>query len=275
MPLTPRPRYAYASLVQLKLLTILVLAGVCLAQQDRPVKNPYAGDAQAIELGRVQFRMSCAGCHGLHATGGRNGPDLTRGTFAAGDTDADLFQVVSNGVPGSEMPAFGARMEDEQRWRLVSYVRSLTPHDAAPIAGDGAAGEKLFWEKGNCGQCHRVGTRGSGLGPNLTRAGRKRSVPYLRESVVAPNAQITPGFDTIIVVTHDGKKITGLNKGLDNFSARLMDLSGHYYSFQKDDVTSIQREDRSLMPDTYKGMFSPQKLDDLVAYLAGLGGGQR
>ena len=106
----------------------------------------------------------------------------------------------------------------------------------------------------------------------LTRAGRQRSVTYLRDSVVSPDAQITPGFDTITVVTHDGKKISGLNKGLDNFSARLMDLSGHYYSFQKEEVTSIQREDRSLMPATYKGMFSAKELDDLVAYLASLGG---
>jgi putative heme-binding domain-containing protein len=261
--------------VQLKLLTILTLAGCCLAQQDHPVRNPYAGDAQAIELGRVQFRMSCAGCHGLHATGGRNGPDLTRGTFAAGDTDADLFRVVSNGVPGSEMPAFDARMEDEQRWRVVSYVRSLTPHESGPIPGDPAAGEKLFWEKGNCGQCHRVGARGSGLGPNLTRAGRQRSVTYLRESIINPNAEITPGYATITVVTRDGKKIMGLDKGLDNFSARLMDLSGHYYSFQKDDVASIQREDRSLMPATYGRMFSAKELDDLAAYFASLGGGQR
>ena len=273
--MTSKPLSAYASFVQLKFLTILILAGCCLAQQHPAPKNPYAGDAQAIELGRVQFRMSCAGCHGLHATGGRNGPDLTRGTFAAGDTDADLFRVVSDGVPGSEMPAFGGRMEDEQRWRLVSYVRSLTPHESAPITGNPAAGERLFWEKGNCGQCHRVGPRGSGLGPDLTRAGRQRSVTYLRESVVAPNTEITPGFDTLTVVTHDGKKITGLDKGLDNFSARLMDLSGHYYSFQKDEVTSIQREDRSLMPATYSKMFSAKELDDLVAYLASLGGGQR
>ena len=75
-------------------------------------------------------------------------------------------------------------------------------------------------------------------------------------------------------VTRDGKKITGLDKGLDNFSARLMDLSGHYYSFQKDDVASIQREDRSLMPATYSNMFSAKELDDLVAYLVSLGGGQ-
>ena len=259
----------------LRLRTILVVAGCCFAQQVPLARNPFAGDAQAIELGRVQFRMSCASCHGLHATGGRNGPDLTRGTFAAGDTDADLFRVVSNGVPGSEMPAFEARLEDEQRWRLVSYVRSLTPHDTAPIPGDAAAGEKLFWEKGNCGQCHRVGPRGSGLGPNLTRAGRQRSVAYLRSSVVSPDSDITPGYDTLTVVTRDGKKITGLDKGLDNFSARLMDLSGHYYSFQKDEVTSIQREDRSLMPGAYSKMFDAKELDDLVAYLVSLGGGQR
>ena len=261
--------------MQRKLLTIFLLAGCCLAQQNKTAKNPYAGDAQAIELGRVQFRMSCGGCHGLHATGGRNGPDLTRGTFAAGDTDSDLFRVVSEGIPGTEMPAFGARMEDEQRWRLVSYVRSLNPHDSAPVTGDPAAGEKLFWEKGNCGQCHRVGARGSGLGPNLTRAGRQRSVAYLRESVVSPGAQITPGYEVITVVTRDGKKISGLQKGFDNFSARLMDLSGHYYSFQKDEVTSITREDKSLMPAAYGKMFTGKELDDLVAYLASLGGGQR
>ena len=262
--------------MQQKFWIVFAIASCSLAQQGQPpVRNPLAGDAQAIELGRVQFRMSCAGCHGLHATGGRNGPDLTRGTFAAGDTDADLFHVISNGVPGSEMPAFGARMEDEQRWRLVSYVRSLTPHDSAPVPGDPAAGEKLFWEKGNCGQCHRVGSRGSGLGPNLSRAGRQRSLAYLRDSVVSPDAEITPGYLTTTVVTRDGKKIVGLDKGWDNFSARLMDLSGHYYSFQKDEVNSAQREFRSLMPANYGKLFTNRELEDLLAYLASLGGGER
>jgi putative heme-binding domain-containing protein len=258
-----------------KLLPVLALAGSCVAQQSTPASNPFSGDAQAIELGRVQFRMACAGCHGLRATGGRSGPDLTRGTFAAGDTDADLFRVVSNGVPGTEMPGFGGRLEEDQRWRLVSYVRSLTPHDSAPIPGNPAAGEQIFWGKGGCGQCHRIGTRGSGLGPNLTRSGRQRSVAYLRASIASPDADITPGYATITVVTRDGKKIVGLDKGLDNFSARLMDLSGRYYSFLKDDVTSIQREYRSLMPANYGSQVSAREMDDLVAFLASLGGGER
>ena len=239
------------------------------------MKNPFAGDAPAIELGRVQFRVSCAGCHGLRATGGRSGPDLTRGTFAAGGADAELYRVISDGITGTEMPGFGGSLQDDERWRLVSYVRSLSSQDTAPIPGDPAAGEKLFWEKGGCGQCHRAGTRGSALGPNLSRVGRQRSLAYLRESVASPDADVTPGYATITVVTRDGKKIIGVERGFDNFSAQLMDVSGRYYSFQKDNVMSIQREYRSLMPSNYSQLFSARELDDLVAFLASLGGNQR
>ena len=261
----------------MKLLTVFALAGWCLAvQEDRLSRtNPLAGDARATELGRVMFRMSCAGCHGLRAAGGRSGPDLTRGTFAAGDTDADLYRVIADGVPGSEMPAFGSRLEEDERWRLVSYLRSLTPHEMVPIPGDPAAGEQLFWGKGGCGRCHRAGARGSSIGPDLTRAGRQRSLAYLRESVIAPDADITPDHATITVVTRSGRTITGVEKGFDNFSALLIDLSGRYYSFQKDDVASLQREYRSLMPSNYGLLFSGRELDDLVAFLATLRGGER
>jgi putative heme-binding domain-containing protein len=109
----------------------------------------------------------------------------------------------------------------------------------------------------------------------VTGAGRQRSLTYLRESVIAPDADITPGYATITVVTRDGKKIAGLEKGFDNFSALLIDLSGQYYSFQKDEVTSMQREYRSLMPSTYGRLFSQRELEDLLAFLAGLGGGTR
>jgi putative heme-binding domain-containing protein len=260
--------------VHFKIFALFLLGGwFSLAQEDKPAgKNPFSGDAPAIELGRVQFRMSCAGCHGLRATGGRSGPDLTRGAFAAGNTDADLYRVISDGVAGTEMPAFDARLQDNERWRLVSYLRSLPAQDAAPVSGDPAAGEKLFWEKGNCGQCHRIGARGSALGPNLSRAGRQRSHTYLRESLVSPDSEVTSGYATITVITRDGKKITGVERGFDNFSAQLMDISGRFYSFQKDNVMSIQREYRSLMPSNYGRLFSARELDDLLAYLASLGG---
>jgi putative heme-binding domain-containing protein len=223
----------------------------------------------------MTFRMYCSECHGLRATGGRSGPDLTRGTFAAGDTDADLYRVLHSGVPGTEMPAFSDTLDEGARWRVISYVRSLTPHNKGPVPGDRTAGEQLFWGKGNCGRCHRVGPRGSSVGPNLTRAGRQRSLAYLRESIVSPDADITSGYATITVVTRDGRKVTGVEKGFDNFWAALMDLSGRYYSFQRDAVSSVQREYRSLMPSNYARLFSDRELEDLVAFLAGLDGGKQ
>ena len=266
----------------LKLVLAIALAGPCLAAQEKDKKtdksleqNPFAGDTQAIESGRMKFRMSCSGCHGLRAKGGRSGPDLTRGTFAAGDTDADLYRVVAKGVPGAEMPGFSDSFDPDELWQVVSYVRSLAAHDAAPPAGDVAAGESLFWGKGGCGRCHRVGTRGSSLGPSLTRVGAQRSLAYLRESVLAPDADVTPGFATITAVMRDGTKIVGVERAFDNFSAQFVDLSGRYYSLQKDDVTSIQREYRSVMPSSYARLLSERELTDLLAYLGSLRGDTR
>jgi len=246
----------------------LLLAGLAMAQPEP--QNPFKNDAQAVEAGRGIFRIYCSPCHGIHAEGGR-GPDLTRGVYSAGDRDADLLAVISNGVPGTEMPSFSLGLGDENIWRVVSYLRSATRRDAEKVTGDASAGAALFWGKGACGQCHRVGARGGRMGPDLTRIGRSRSLQYLRESVVSPNADLTPGYSTITVVTRDGKKVVGVQRGFDNFSAQLMDAKENYYSFLKSDVSSVKREFRSLMPEGYGKAFNSAELNDLVAYLAGLG----
>ncbi|MGH9722424.1 MAG: c-type cytochrome [Bryobacteraceae bacterium] len=232
--------------------------------------NPFLNDSKAAEAGRGMFRIYCAPCHGIRAEGGR-GPDLTRGVYAAGDKDADLFRIISNGGAGTEMPAYSANLGDENIWRLVSYVRSAARRDGGVIAGNKDSGEKLFWGKGGCSGCHRINTRGGRMGPDLSKAGRTRSLKYLRESVVAPNADLTPGYNTVSVVTRDGKKITGVQRGFDNFSVQLMDQKEQYYSFFKNDVTSATREFKSVMPDTYAKLFSASEVDDLVAYMASLG----
>ena len=92
--------------------------------------------------------------------------------------------------------------------------------------------------------------------------------------MVSPNADLTPGYNTITVITRDGKKIVGVQRGFDNFSAQLMDSGENYYSFLKSDVNSVTREFRSLMPDGYGKSFAKAELDDLVAYLSRLGAKQ-
>ncbi len=236
----------------------------------QPVANPFAGNAQAVEDGRKLFSISCAPCHGRDGTGGQGQaegmrpPDLTRGVFRAGRRDEDLFRVISQGVRGTEMASFSS-LGNEQIWRLITFIRSLSVV-APPVRGDAAAGEALFWGKGDCGRCHQIGTRGTRLGPDLSRGGRRSTEQSLRKSIVDPNDDITPGFAIITVVTRDNKKISGLERWLDNFSTRLVDESGNERTYLRDEVTSVQREMRSTMPD-YSKVFSAAELDNLVAYI--------
>ncbi len=253
-----------------KLAWLGLLATLAAAQTER--KNPFAGDSKAAAEGRIRFRGSCSLCHGIKAEGGR-GPDLALGTYTVGESDADLYNVIANGAAGTEMPEFGSRFEPDDIWRLVTYIRSVARRDPPKLTGSRDAGEKLFWGKGNCGQCHQVRGRGGRMGPDLTLAGRLRSLDYLKESVLDPNADLTPGYPTVTIVTREGKTITGAQRGFDNFSAQLMDVSDNYYSFLKSDVTSMKREFRSLMPD-YRNSLSETDLNDLLAYLVSLRGPQ-
>ncbi|MBI3209500.1 MAG: c-type cytochrome [Candidatus Solibacter usitatus] len=232
-------------------------------------QNRIVGNAAEAEAGRGLFRIVCAPCHGIQAKGGR-GPDLTTGVFNSGNRDEDLFRVISQGVSGTEMPGYGVRFGTDNIWRFVAYLRSATNRRAVASVGNATAGEKLFWSKGACGQCHRVGQRGGPMGPDLTRAGRKRSYEYLRAALTDPNAELTTGYYKITVVTRDGKTISGVQKGFDNFSAQLMTVDGVIHSFLRENVQSCEREYVSLMP-SYKS-WSETELNDIVAFLVTLRG---
>lgn len=253
--------------MRITLATIVLLSATTTAAQT----NPFAGDPKAAEAGRGTFRIYCAPCHGIKAKGGR-GPDLTLGAFSAGETDADLFKVISDGVPGTEMPDFGERLGSEGVWRVISYIRSSAQPTTAKPTGNASAGETIYWGKGACGSCHQVGTHGGRLGPALSRVGRSRSLAYLRESIVDPNADLMPGYTTLRVVGRDGKEIVGVQRGIDNFSAQLMDSAENYHSFDRSEVRSIHREFRSLMPSDYARRLRASEIDDLVAYLVTLRG---
>lgn len=250
------------------LIPALALAAMCAAQTPRT--NPFANDPTAIGDGKPMFSLRCAPCHGRNAEGGR-APDLTRGTYSVGDTDEDLFSVIANGAAGTEMPDFLARIGQDNVWRLVAYVRSLAKRDAEQLNGNAENGKALFAGKGQCVQCHAIDGQGGRMGPDLARVGRQRSLKYLRESLTDASADLTPGYNTVTVVTRDGKKIVGVQKNFDTFSAQLMDVAGNYYSFMKSDVTSITREYKSMMPD-YKSTFSESELNDVLAYLVTLRG---
>ncbi len=77
--------------------------------------NPHAS-ADDVARGGKAYRIHCARCHGLAGEGGR-GPNLADGDFYHGDTDADLFRNVQDGIAGTQMP--GAFITTARIWQIV------------------------------------------------------------------------------------------------------------------------------------------------------------
>ncbi|HXN94808.1 MAG TPA: c-type cytochrome [Candidatus Acidoferrales bacterium] len=259
-------------------------AGTLLAQD----KNPFAGDAQAAKLGESQFRANCAFCHGLGARGGGRGPDLSRAQKRHGNSDADLFRTINEGVPGTAMPPNGATqqgvgMTEEEIWQVISYIRSVQVKAPAQLAGNAAHGKELFYGSAACSTCHMIQGKGGRLGPDLSTTGSARSTEYLVESVRSPSRRLAQGiseamkefsqeYETVTAVTADGTKFMGVVLNEDHFTLQMMDTREQLHLFEKDKLRSLEKSRESLMPAYDQKMLSEKDLQDLIAYLLAVGG---
>ena len=71
------------------------------------------------------------------------------------------------------------------------------------------------------------------------------------------------------MTTRAGQQVSGVRINEDTWSIQVRDFSGKLYSFDKPDLSSLKIERRTTMP-AYKGRFSAQEMDDVVAYLVSL-----
>ena len=112
---------------------------------DEAMKNPFAGDAAAITEGGFLFQAVCSGyCH-VQADADRDGkcPNLFDCEWVNGSgTDEEMFRVVSDGVPKTEMVGFAGQLPDDMIWQIVAYVRDASKCESdADAAAAGATSD--------------------------------------------------------------------------------------------------------------------------------------
>jgi putative heme-binding domain-containing protein len=242
--------------------TTVLLLTVAAAGQDRGAGSGRSADT--TPSGQALFRERCAECHGADAKGVQ-GHDLTR-LWAGGASDDRVFQTIRTGVPNTIMPSSSA--PDADLTALVAYLRSLNgTAGSEPARGNAESGARLFWQ--SCGGCHAVGARGGHLGPELSRAGQT-SRDALAQAIREPGSAITPSYQTVTLVTRDGRRIRGTRKSEDAFSIQIMDTHEQLQGYLKNSLREVVHENGSLMPAFGPDRLSETDLSDLLQFLSTL-----
>ncbi|MEO8025214.1 MAG: c-type cytochrome [Bryobacteraceae bacterium] len=184
------------------LFVLVLILAACDNMPGRPGPPEGAARPEQVRDFGVLYQQNCAGCHGAEGKGGAS-IALKNSVYLAIADDAVLRTVTSDGVPGTQMPAFaqnkGGTLTGEQIGILVAGIRvwagSGTPGDglpqyAAQTAGDPVRGAGVY--EVFCSSCHGAGGRGGKGGSAIANATYLSLVSdqYLRTVIISGRPEL-------------------------------------------------------------------------------------
>jgi putative heme-binding domain-containing protein len=151
------------------------------------------------------------------------------------------------------------------------YVANLAKDTAAH--GDAANGAKVYASAAlNCVACHRIGSSGGVVGPDLTGVGAGMRPDMIIESVLWPKRQVKEGYMSTTLVSNDGRIVSGYIQSEDDKKIVIRNAAdGTLNTLQKKNIEE-RRNAGSLMPPGITASLDPTELRDLIKYLTSRNG---
>jgi putative heme-binding domain-containing protein len=160
--------------------------------------------------------------------------------------------------------------------RLKKATKGLSPNEAAqkwidqrraeykPGPDAAVEGKAIFTQ--NCAVCHRIGTEGNLVGPQLDGIGN-RGLERLLEDVLDPNRNVDRAFRTHIISLKDGDVTVGLPRREEGLVLVLADATGKELSIPKANIESRRESETSVMPSNFGDIIPPADFQKLMAFL--------
>jgi mono/diheme cytochrome c family protein len=101
-------------------------------ETNPPVTSPPEFTNAILSLPASQiYQNICAQCHGQNGERTALGPAIND---LAEVTHQDIYDVISQGIPGTTMLSFGSILSDNQIKDLISIIRQFPPPQTSPVA---------------------------------------------------------------------------------------------------------------------------------------------
>ena len=171
----------------------------------------------------------------------------------------DWFSVAYPDLPSASLPV----SEIASRWQFDQLLEFLTDNPDG-ITGNVERGAVVF-EKAQCIKCHRYGSIGEGIGPDLTTLRRRFRRKEILESIFYPSHVISDQYQSRTLVTLDGKVITGLVAPQGADAIVVLDIEGKKTVIAKQEIEQQLPSKLSAMPEGLLNPLSMQQIADLFA----------
>jgi putative membrane-bound dehydrogenase-like protein len=147
----------------------------------------------------------------------------------------------------------GDRMQVYRNYREILSLKT-----------DIARGREAFTKA--CSTCHTHNGVGGKVGPDLTGV-RNQPADALLLHILVPNYEVAPAYQTLSVVTQDGRTISGWLAGETESSVTLRTAFGTEETVLRKNITSLTASGLSLMPDGLEQTMTKEDLSSIIAFL--------
>jgi putative heme-binding domain-containing protein len=160
--------------------------------------------------------------------------------------------------------------------RLLAAAKGGSPpaEEWSPyIPGDPKKGEALFFDADSsaaCGKCHTVRGKGGKVGPELTQVAGTRDPKFIIESILDPSKEIASGYEPVLVITKEGRYVTGIVKTEDASTLEVVDNQAEIKRIPKVQIQQRAPQKTSLMPGNFKEILTVEEFHDVLAFVLSL-----
>lgn len=170
-------------------------------------------------------------------------------------------------APGGDESLPAATRPLVKDWRLDDLLDSLADVGRGRDTQRGQAMYRML-----CLRCHRVGSQGAAVGPDLTSVSRRFGRRDLLESILAPSKVVAEQYRNVQVVATDGRVLVGRVVPAVDFRSPDLFLATDPLDGQqvvqlpKLHIESLQESAISPMPEGLLNTLSREEILDLLAY---------
>ena len=176
--------------------------------------------------------------------------DVTRQTRLTKHRNAEL------GARAGKL--FAAAISTDRNAVMAAY------QPAIDAKGNALRGRAIF-EK-NCVTCHRVANIGVNVGPDIADT-RDKTPAYLLTNILDPNRAVDANFFGYVLITKQGRILTGLVKSETASSITIRLPEGKEETVLRADVEELKSSGQSLMPVGVEKTITVEQMADLISFL--------